>query len=170
MSFQKEDEIWALGQHYGLETPLLDWTFSPYIAAYFAFEKPPGTDDSHRYVYALNLCVTRLLLKRKTRKDRFVGIIDTLTQPSPRFLVQKGVFTRVLEGNDIEKGVRDYSKLRPNEGVILVKFKIPTGDREKCLDQLNLMNINHTSLLLDLRDVADRCNKLRDCDRPPSSQ
>ncbi len=157
--------IWALGQHYGLKTPLIDWSLSPYIAAYFAFigeAEQNADDDKYRYVYALNRTIERLISKRKKTNqvlssDRSVPFIDKLPNPNPRLKAQKGIFTEALYGNDIWEYVQVFSKKRPKE-VIIVRFRIPTKDREKCLYDLHLMNINHISLLLDFRDIAYVCN------------
>jgi len=161
-----KDAIWALGQHYGLKTHLLDWTLSPYIAAYFAFIKrndPYDQNDRYRYVYALNRSLERLILKQKKASKilppiRSVLFIDRLPYPNPRFTAQKGIFTEVFHGNDIWKYVQSFSKKKRPSEELIVKFKIPTKDREECLRELYLMNIDHTSLLLDLRDVIKSCN------------
>lgn len=52
--YTDEDELWALGQHHGLATPLLDWTNSPYVAAYFSFFQSNEFDTEYRVIYALD--------------------------------------------------------------------------------------------------------------------
>jgi hypothetical protein len=42
---------WSLMQHYGAPTRLLDWTASPYVAAYFAVR---SNDDSDGLIWVLN--------------------------------------------------------------------------------------------------------------------
>ena len=81
-----------------------------------------------------------------------------MPNPNPRFTAQKGIFTQALKGIDIWEYVEILSNKRPNEEII-VKFRILTKDREKCLYDLHLMKIDHVSLLLDFHDIAFRCNQ-----------
>jgi hypothetical protein len=53
-SLPEEKDWWALGQHFGLATPLLDWTRSPFAAAYFAFEELASDPTVYRVVYGLS--------------------------------------------------------------------------------------------------------------------
>lgn len=160
-----QNEWWALGQHHGLATPLLDWTRSPFAALYFAFEEPPPKDQSdHRVVYALDQYGVDQQNEKITNEPEVEGfaptmsIIDPLSDDNPRLVSQGGVLTRGPVGASVEEWVLE--QFRGSTKPILSRIEIPDCDRIACLRGLDRMNINHLSLFPDLTGAA-RCVNLR---------
>lgn len=159
-----ENEWWALGQHFGLATPLLDWTRAPFAALYFAFEDM-SSDDEHvpRAVYALDeSAVLAKAFEIETgpsiEKGRLpiVEIVDPMSDENQRLVSQGGCFTRAPIGTSIEHWVQ-----RAFEGFnepVLIRIELPNTERLNCLQALSRMNINHLSLFPDLSGASRSTN------------
>ncbi len=151
-----EDNLWALGQHHGLATPLLDWTRSPFVAAYFAFY-PKKLNNSERVVYALHRDIQRWY-RRKSR-EVFIEFPQITSHENIRLLAQGGVFTKALDGEDVKTRIQKcYHEKEHERRIILVEILMPDSCRGECLHALNWMNINHASLFPDLDGAAVFCN------------
>ncbi len=173
-----ENEWWALGQHFGLATPLLDWTRSPFAAAYFAFEELAADPTEHRVVYGLaenavekksgeiskSWKLQNKLQKKRAKENRapkeerapVVEFIDPMSDENQRLVSQDGLFTRAPIGVPIEKWVSQA--FEDSSSGVLLRIEIPDTDRLACLRALNRMNINHLSLFPDLTGATRATN------------
>lgn len=157
-----DHEWWALGQHNGLATPLLDWTRSPYIALFFAFEESPSPESNcetgtrppaqHRVVYGLSTSSFHSVAKAADDDHPItpnpIQLIDPLTDDNYRLVNQRGLFTLAKPLTDIKTWATDNFKheMRPT----LLMITLPDCERDDVLRNLNRMNINHLTLFPDL--------------------
>jgi hypothetical protein len=163
-----EDEWWALGQHHGLATPLLDWTESPFVALYFAFENDTKPSSGHRAVWALSSAVTKKNVEIKKKHDEvpdntsssppMLEFVRPLQDENARLVAQSGLFTRAPIGVTVDQWIRK-NYLGESTTAALIKIIIPELGREECLRTLTKMNINHLSLFPDLMGSSLHCNK-----------
>lgn len=151
-----EDEWWALGQHHGLYTPLLDWTTSPYVAAFFAFiSQPSKATTQFRCIWSLLLPSVKKISEELSEKDKGKFFIPENDENS-RLIAQGGMFSRIPIGIGLEAWVRKHFKGSPD--VVLDKILIPETYRTTALTHLNRMHINHTRLFPDLGGAANSTN------------
>ena len=137
---KNDKEFLFLAQHYGLPTRLLDWTYNPLIALFFACCSNPKQDG---VVYQSHLFNTRIFNEEKDDILEFPSI--TLLLPNltdVRYKNQNGLFVLYPE------------PWKENFEKISTKYIIPAERKKNILEQLKKIGITRAFIMPSLDSLC----------------
>jgi hypothetical protein len=176
MPEEGDDIGWlSLMQQHGAPTRLLDWTVSPYVAAFFALEEPPG--ESPPVIWAINrgeLDAEALRLVQSWNPkvmphdihgilrdwhNPFVGPVVVPVQPrimNERLTVQKAAFLYAHPTLNwtFEGALKHLLQRKDPKARWLYKLLIAPVGRLQLLNELDRMNVSAASLFPGLDGFA----------------
>lgn len=180
LSLDPDDDLswYAAMQHYGAPTRLLDWTYSPFVAAHFAFDRLlsalPSRKPTRAAIWALHTeqltkalqegvlknhwrlyqkkdpkSFTTLYVDRK-RPIQFIGVVNPMCL-NERLSIQQGVF---LCPGDIRHSWIENFKVSGSMPDILKMFVMDETILDTAFKHLSRMNVTSRSLCPGLDGYA----------------
>ena len=148
-------------QHHGYPTPLLDWSYSPYVSAFFAFRSWPinysGEENIRIYIF-----------DNKAWRDKYpqienldpafphLSVMEFIAIDNPRLVPQQAV-TTVTNIDDIEAYI--LAREEADDIKYIRAIEIPARERENAMNDLKFMGITAGSMFPSIDGV---CEELRE--------
>lgn len=140
-------ELLSFTRHLGFPSPLLDWTYSQYVAAFFAFRDANPSQDVAVYAFQAWTENGQTHMGPDTR----INDCGPYVESHHRHYRQRGTYTlcTVKEEDDISLGDYKNAFVQNPENHGIKKFIIHGNEKEKVLSILFSMNINDYTLFGD---------------------
>ncbi len=157
-----ESTKWAIGRHNGLQTPYIDWSRSPYVAAFFAFADSQVKVYERVAIYGVCSFLFPNTPEPRTGDNAPIGDfvmhkMDASIFNNQRGIAQQGILTAMVPSREMESFVRELFKQEKVHSP-LIKILLPTGIAINALKSLNRMNINYRTLFPDIQGAAMHAN------------